>query len=160
MNSPKSGGLSVASIREELNGHSPVRPSYLVHCSNCYAAIITISPRPEYEIILTDPCPICNGLEQSFCCDYCLQKNRIYWDKKHFDWLKNNREIKQWIMLIQCSCIRNFCPWPLIGNSIQFSPISDNWFQLAFLPMVFPIHTSILLTSNRYSFQLFGLFQN
>jgi|GEM_PF-1947982 hypothetical protein len=85
MNSPKSGGLSIASVQEAVNGHRAVRPSYLVHCSNCYAAIITIPPRPEYEIILTDPCPICNGLEQNFCCDYCLQKNTIYWDKKHFD---------------------------------------------------------------------------
>jgi hypothetical protein len=96
MNSPKPGGSSVASVQEKINGHRAVRPNYLVHCFNCYAAIITIPPRPEYETILTQPCPMCNGLEQSFCCDYCLQKNIIYWDKKHFDWLKNNREIKQW----------------------------------------------------------------
>jgi hypothetical protein len=57
---------------------------YLVHCTNCYAAIIAYPPKPDCEIILVEPCPICNGLERSFSCDYCLQKNTIYWDKRHF----------------------------------------------------------------------------
>jgi hypothetical protein len=84
MNSPNSGGSSVTYTQEEINEHRVIKLNYLVHCSNCYAAIITASPRPEYEIILTEPCPMCNGLEQVFSCDYCLQKNTIYWDKKHF----------------------------------------------------------------------------
>lgn len=85
LNSPKSSVSSVTSLQEKSNGHKKIRSNYLVHCSNCYAAIIAIPPRPEYEIILSEPCPICNGLEQSFSCDYCFQKNTIYWDKKHFD---------------------------------------------------------------------------
>ena len=85
MNSPKSSVSSVTSFQEKSNGHKMIRSNYLVHCSNCYAAIIAIPPRPEYEIILSEPCPICNGLEQNFSCDYCFQKNTIYWDKKHFD---------------------------------------------------------------------------
>jgi hypothetical protein len=84
MNSPNSGGSSVTYTQEEINEHRVIKLNYLVHCSNCYAAIITASPGPEYEIILTEPCPMCNGLEQVFSCDYCLQKNTIYWDKKHF----------------------------------------------------------------------------
>ena len=84
MNSLKSSLSSATSLPEEINGHKMIRSNYLVHCSNCYAAIIAIPPRPEYEIILSEPCPICNGLEQSFSCDYCFQKNTIYWDKKHF----------------------------------------------------------------------------
>ena len=39
---------------------------YLVHCANCYAAIIAYPPRQELEIILVEPCPMCNGLEQNF----------------------------------------------------------------------------------------------
>jgi hypothetical protein len=85
MNSPKFSVSSVTSLQEKINGHKKIRSNYLVHCSNCYAAIIAIPPSSEYEIILMQPCPICNGLEQSFSCDYCFQKNTIYWDKKHFD---------------------------------------------------------------------------
>ena len=41
-------------------------------------------PRAGYDIILTEPCPICDGSEHSFRCDYCYEKNTIYWDKRHF----------------------------------------------------------------------------
>jgi hypothetical protein len=84
MNSLNSSVSSATSLREEINGHKKIRSNYLVHCSNCYAAIIAIPPSLEYEIILIEPCPMCNGLEQCFSCDYCFQKNTIYWDKKHF----------------------------------------------------------------------------
>lgn len=81
---------SVTPLHRELpqiNEHKRIEDitGYLVHCANCCAAIIAYPPRPEYEIILVEPCPMCNGgLEQSFSCDYCFQKNTIYWDKRHF----------------------------------------------------------------------------
>jgi hypothetical protein len=71
----------------QINEHKRISEmtGYLVHCAYCCAAIIVYTPRPEYEMILIEPCPMCNGgLEQSFSCDYCSQKNTIYWDKRHF----------------------------------------------------------------------------
>jgi hypothetical protein len=58
--------------------------AYLIHCSNCNAAVIISSPKASYDIILIEPCPMCNGLEQSFSCDYCFHRNTVYWDKRHF----------------------------------------------------------------------------
>jgi hypothetical protein len=80
---------SVTSAQNEvpqINGHEKIADmtGYLVHRARCYAAIIAYPPRQELEIILVEPCPMCNGLEQSFSCDYCFQKNTIYWDKRHF----------------------------------------------------------------------------
>ena len=89
MNSPKPIVPSVTSVQNEvpqINGYEKKADmtGYLVHCASCYAAIIAYPPRQELEIILIEPCPMCNGLEQSFRCDYCFQKNTIYWDKRHF----------------------------------------------------------------------------
>jgi hypothetical protein len=70
-----------------INVHKGIKDmtGYLVHCDNCCAEIIAFPPRSEYQIIPVEPCPMCNGgLEQSFSCDYCFQKNTIYWDKRHF----------------------------------------------------------------------------
>ena len=38
---------------------------YNIECINCHNSIKVSPPRPEYEIILTQPCPMCDGLEQS-----------------------------------------------------------------------------------------------
>jgi hypothetical protein len=90
MNSPRPIVPLIASIQNEvpqINVHEKVADmttGYLVHCANCCAAIIAYPPRQELEIILVEPCPMCNGIEQSFSCDYCFQKNTIYWDKRHF----------------------------------------------------------------------------
>jgi hypothetical protein len=89
MNSLKHIVPSVTSVQDEvsrINVHQTIAgmTGYLVHCANCYAAIIAYPPRQELEIILVEPCPMCNGLEQSFSCDYCFHKNTIYWDIRHF----------------------------------------------------------------------------
>ena len=57
---------------------------YAIRCVNCYNLILIYPPKPEYEIILIESCPMDNGLEQSFDCDCCFHKNTIYWDKRHF----------------------------------------------------------------------------
>jgi hypothetical protein len=89
MNSSRPIVPLIASIQNEvpqINVHEKVADmtGYLVHCANCCAAIIAYPPRQELEIILVEPCPMCNGIEQSFSCNYCFQKNTIYWDKRHF----------------------------------------------------------------------------
>jgi hypothetical protein len=89
MNSPKPIVPSVTSIQKEVSKIDACKriaemTGYLVHCANCSAAVIVYPPRPEYEIILVEPCPMCIGLEQNLKCDYCFQKNTIYWDKRHF----------------------------------------------------------------------------
>ena len=89
MDSPRPIVPLIASIQNEaphINVHEKVADmtGYLVHCANRYAAIIAYPPRQELEIILVEPCPMCNGIEQSFSCNYCFQKNTIYWDKRHF----------------------------------------------------------------------------
>lgn len=43
---------------------------YIIECVNCHSPIMVNPPRPDYEIILTEPCPMCNGSEQSFDCSY------------------------------------------------------------------------------------------
>ncbi|MGI8834346.1 MAG: hypothetical protein ACR2IS_17140 [Nitrososphaeraceae archaeon] len=58
--------------------------AYLIHGYNCYAAVIISPPKAGHDMILTEPCPMCDGSEQSFSCDYCYQKNTIYWDQRHF----------------------------------------------------------------------------
>lgn len=40
--------------------------AYLIHRKNCYAAVIMSSPRFDYDIILTEPCPVCNGITLFF----------------------------------------------------------------------------------------------
>jgi hypothetical protein len=57
---------------------------YIIQCINCHNSIKIYPPGPQYEIILTQPCPMCNGLEQSFDCKYCGCKNTIYRDERHF----------------------------------------------------------------------------
>ncbi len=71
MNSPRPIVPLIASIQNEvpqINVHEKVADmtGYLVHCANCYAVIIAYPPRQELEIILVEPCPMCNGIEQSF----------------------------------------------------------------------------------------------
>jgi hypothetical protein len=73
-------GISQISFHREMAD----RTGHLVHCTNCYAAVIVYPPKTQYEIILVEPCPMCNGLEQTFSCDYCFEKNTIYWDERHF----------------------------------------------------------------------------
>jgi hypothetical protein len=57
---------------------------YNIECINCHNSIKVSPPRPEYEIILTQPCPMCDGLEQSIDCCYCYHKYTLYWDERHF----------------------------------------------------------------------------
>jgi hypothetical protein len=85
MYTPITSSTSTQKQQAQINVHERKTDmiGYLVHCANCYAAIIAYPPKPDYEIILVEPCPMCNGLERSFNCDFCLQKNTIYWDKKH-----------------------------------------------------------------------------
>jgi hypothetical protein len=89
INSTKPIVPSVTSIKREVSQNDACKriaemTGYLVHCANCSAAVIIYPPGPEYEIILVEPCPMCNGSEQNFKCDYCFQKNTIYWDERHF----------------------------------------------------------------------------
>ena len=36
---------------------------YNIECINCHNSIKVSPPRPEYEVILTQPCPMCDGLD-------------------------------------------------------------------------------------------------
>jgi hypothetical protein len=65
--------------------------SYLVQCKNCHTPNRLYPPRENYDIILNEPCPMCNGLAQTFSCDSCYHKNTIYWDERHFGPSRENR---------------------------------------------------------------------
>jgi hypothetical protein len=57
---------------------------HVIQCFLCRNLIEVRPPSKQYELILSEPCPMCNGLAQSLDCDNCLQKNTIYWDERHF----------------------------------------------------------------------------
>ena len=74
---------TITTIQEKQNNEGETY-AFLIHCYNCYAAVIISPPKAGHDMILTEPCPMCDGSEQSFSCDCCYQKNTIYWDKRHF----------------------------------------------------------------------------
>jgi hypothetical protein len=57
---------------------------HVIQCTSCHDLIEVLPPSEKYEIILNEPCPMCDGLAQSLDCSHCLQKITIYWDEEHF----------------------------------------------------------------------------
>jgi hypothetical protein len=57
---------------------------HVIECFLCRNLIEVRPPSKQYELILNEPCPVCNGLAQSIDCDNCLQNITIYWDERHF----------------------------------------------------------------------------
>ena len=69
---------TITIIQQKINIQKNEEETYafLIHCYNCYAAVIVSPPRAGYDMILTEPCPICDGSEQSFSAIIVIRRIR------------------------------------------------------------------------------------